>query len=75
MPMGNKQMYGKGYIMGQMSKQGEFSDANESALYREKLEFGVGTKQGVLTEDFPSEGGNKHMGQAAMIMASSKQSI
>ena len=75
MPMGNKQMYGKGYIMGQMSKQGEFSDANESALYREKLEFGVGTKQGVLTEDFPSEGGNTHMGQASMIMASNKQGI
>ena len=75
MPMGNKQMYGKGYIMGQMRKQGEFNDANESALYREKLEFGVGTKQGVLTEDFPSEGGNKHMGQASMIMASNKQGI
>jgi hypothetical protein len=75
MPYGNKQMYGKDYIMKQMGKQGEFSDANESALYREKLEFGVGTKQGVLTEDFPSEGGNKHMGQAAMIMASSKQGI
>ncbi len=75
MPMGNKQMYGKGYIMEQMKKQGEFSDANESALYREKLEFGVGTKQGVLTEDFPSESGNKHMGQAGMIMAASKQGI
>tara|TARA_Y100000401_G_C8315745_1_gene222293 strand:+ start:32 stop:259 length:228 start_codon:yes stop_codon:yes gene_type:complete len=75
MPQGNKHMYKKGYIMGQMSKQGEFSDAKEDALYREKLEFGVGTKQGVLTEDFPSESGNKHMGQAAMIMASSKQGI
>jgi len=75
MPYGNKQMYGKGYIMGQMKKQGEFSDANESALYREKLEFGVGTKNGVLTEDFPSESGNKHMGQNSMIMASSKQGI
>ena len=75
MPYGNKQMYGKDYIMKQMGKQGELNDANESALYREKLEFGVGTKQGVLTEDFPSEGGNKHMGQAAMIMASSKQGI
>ena len=53
MPYGNKQMYGKDYIMKQMKKQGEFNDANESALYREKLEFGVGTKQGVLTENFP----------------------
>ena len=68
-------MYGSGYIMGQMSKQGEMSDAKESNLYREKMEFGVGTKQGVLTEDFPSESGNKHMGQASMIMASSKQGI
>ena len=75
MPAGNNQMYGKGYIMGQMSKQGEMSDANESALYREGLEFGVGTKPGVLTEAFPSEAGNKHMGQAAMIMASSNQGI
>ena len=58
-----------------MSKQGEMSDAKESRLYREKMEFGVGTKQGVLTEDFPSESGNKHMGQASMIMASSKQGI
>lgn len=75
MPYGSKQMYKKGYIMGQMKKQGEFNDANESALYREKLEFGVGTKNGVLTEDFPSESGNKQMGQNSMIMASSKQGI
>ena len=51
------------------------SDANESALYREGLEFGVGTKTGVLTEDFPAESGNKHMGQASMIMSSSNQGI
>ena len=68
-------MYVKVYIMGQMSKQGEMSDAKEASLYREGLEFGVGTKQSVLTEDFPSESGNKHMGQASMIMASSKQGI
>ena len=75
MPAGNKHMYGKGYIMGQMSKQGEFSDAKESNLYREKKEFGVGTKNGVLTEDFPSESGNKHMGQNSIIMNASKQGI
>jgi len=75
MPTGNKQMYGQGYIMGQMGKQGDFSDVNESALHRESLEFGVGVKESVLTEDFPSTSGNNHMGQAAMIMASSKQSI
>ena len=75
MPAGNKHMYGKGYIMGQMSKQGECSDAKESNLYREKKEFGVGTKNGVLTEDFRSESGNKHMGQNSMIMNASKQGI
>ena len=75
MPTGNKHMYGKGYMMGQMSKQGEFSDAKEANLYREKKEFGVGTKNGVLTEDFPSESGNKHMGQNSMIMNASKQGI
>ena len=75
MPTGNKHMYGSNYIMGQMSKQGEFSDAKEANLHREKLEFGVGTKQGVLTEDFPAESGSKHMGQANMIMNSSKQGI
>tara|TARA_R110000850_G_scaffold154073_5_gene277599 strand:- start:1907 stop:2134 length:228 start_codon:yes stop_codon:yes gene_type:complete len=75
MPAGNKHMYGSGYIMGQMSKQGEFSDAKEDSLYREKMEFGVGTKTGKLTEDFPAEPGSKHMGQASMIMASSKQGI
>ena len=75
MPTGNKHMYGSGYIMGQMSKQGEFSDAKESNLYREKKEFGVGTKNGVHTEDFPSESGKKHMGQSSMIMNASKQGI
>ena len=73
MPYGNKQMYKSGYIMGQMSKHGEMSDADESALYREKLEFGTKTNTGKLTEDFPSESGSKHMGQAAMIMAADKQ--
>ena len=55
MPAGNKQMYGKGYIMGQMSKQGEMSDANESALYREGLEFDTRSKTDVLTEDMPKK--------------------
>ncbi len=73
MPYGNPQAYKSGYIMGQMKKHGEMSDANESALYREKLEFTPGTQNGKLTESFPSEGGNKHMGQAAMIMAADKQ--
>ena len=36
MPYGNPQAYKSGYIMGQMSKHGEMSDANEAQLYREK---------------------------------------
>ena len=35
MPERNKHMYGSGYIEKQMPKQGEMSDANEAALYRE----------------------------------------
>ncbi len=59
--------------MGQMSKHGEMSDANEAQLYREKNEFGPGIKQGSLIEAVPSESGSKHMGQASMIMAADKQ--
>ncbi len=73
MPYGNPQAYKSGYIMGQMKKHGATSEVNESALYRTKLEFTPGTKNGKLTEDFPSESGNKHMGQSAMIMAADKQ--
>ena len=73
MPYGNPQAYGAGYIMGQMKKHGEMSDANEAQLYREKLEFNTKINIGKLTEDAPAESGNKHMGQAAMIMAADKQ--
>ena len=73
MPYGNPQAYKSGYIMGQMKKHGATSEVDEAALYREKLEFSPGTKNGKLTEDFPSEGGSKHMGQSAMIMAADKQ--
>ena len=59
MPYGNPKAYKSGYIMGQMKKHGEMSEVNESALYRTKLEFSPGTKNGKLTEDFPSEGGSK----------------
>ena len=59
--------------MGQMAKHGAMSEVNEDQLYREKNEFGPGIKQGSLTEDFPSESGNKHMGQNAMIMAADNQ--
>ena len=61
MPYGNKQMYGKDYIMNQMSKQGEMNDANESALYREKPEFDMKIKHGVLIEDFATTSGSKHV--------------
>ena len=73
MPYGNPHAYGSGYIMGQMKKHGEMSDANEAQLYREKLEFNTKINIGKLTEDAPAESGNKHMGQAAMIMAADKQ--
>ena len=73
MPYGKPQAYGSGYIMGQMKKHGEMSDANEAQLYREKLEFNTKINIGKLTEDAPAESGNKHMGQAAMIMAADKQ--
>ena len=73
MPYGNPQAYKSGYIMGQMKKHGEMSDANEAQLYREKLEFNTKINIGKLTEDAPAESGNKHMGQAAMIMAADKQ--
>ena len=62
MPTGNKQMYGANYIEKQMAKQGEMSDVNESALYREKLELDTVIKRNYpLTESFPSEAGSKHM--------------
>ena len=32
MPQGVKSAYKSGYIMGQMSKQGEMNEANESSL-------------------------------------------
>lgn len=67
MPEGNKQMYGANYISGQMSKQGEMSDANESALYREPLEFDTVIKRNYpLTEAFPSEAGSKHMDESVL---------
>ena len=62
MPYGNKEMYGAGYIEKQMAKQGEVSDVDESALYREKLEFDNKIKRNYpLTESFPSKAGSKHI--------------
>ena len=72
MPYGNKQMYGKDYIMKQMSKQGEMNDANESSLYREKAEFGMKIKHGVLIEDFGKKGGGKNVDSKVLGSLASK---
>ena len=49
--------YGKGYIMGQMKKQGELNSASESSLHREKKESKLigGTDQGALQVDMPRQ--------------------
>ena len=67
MPEGNKEMYGASYIMGQMSQQGEMSDANEASLYCEPLEFDTVIKRNYpLTEAFPSESGSKHVDESVL---------
>ena len=38
MPKGVEGAYKSGYIMGQMKKQGEMNEANESSLHREGLD-------------------------------------
>ena len=49
--------YGKGYIMGQMKKQGELNSASESSLHREKKESKLigGTEQGALQVNMPRQ--------------------
>ena len=49
--------YGKGYIMGQMKKQGELNSASESSLHREKKDSKLigGTEQGALQVDMPRQ--------------------
>ena len=49
--------YGKGYIMGQMKKQGELHSASESSLHREKKESKLigGTDQGALQVNMPRQ--------------------
>tara|TARA_Y100001951_G_scaffold56354_1_gene44662 strand:- start:151 stop:369 length:219 start_codon:yes stop_codon:yes gene_type:complete len=49
--------YGKGYIMGQMKKQGELNSASESSLHREKKESKLigGTDQGALQVNMPRQ--------------------
>ena len=49
--------YGKGYVMGQMKKQGELNSASESSLHREKKESKLigGTDQGALQVNMPRQ--------------------
>ena len=49
--------YGKGYIMGQMKKQGELNSASESSLHREKMESKLigGTDQDALQVNMPRQ--------------------
>jgi hypothetical protein len=76
MPKGNPKAYSSGYIMSQMKKQGEFNDANESALHREKLDPTIiGKNKGGLDEQSQtskSASGSIHMKQAGYIMGQSK---
>jgi hypothetical protein len=74
MPQGVKSAYKSGYIMGQMSKQGEMNEANESSLYREKLDSNVmGENSGEFKQSQDSKtAGTKHTGDLGMIMGSSK---
>ena len=79
MPQGVSGAYKSGYIMGQMSKQGAMSEANESSLYREGLEKEIaGTNAGSIEGPFESTmmsssgKGSGHTAQLGMIMGSSK---
>ena len=75
MPKGVEGAYKSGYIMSQMSKQGEFSDANESALHREKLDPRVvGANSGAWEQSVKSSStsGSAHTKQLGMIMGQSK---
>ena len=76
MPKGNPKAYSSGYIMGQMKKQGEFSDVNESALHREKLDPKIIGKNKVGVDEQSktrtSSSGSIHMKQAGYIMGQSK---
>jgi len=52
--------YGPGYIMGMMKKQGELSESNESALYREGMDQKLVGKidREALQVDMPRKGDN-----------------
>ena len=67
MPQGT---YDKGYIMGQMSKQGVMNEASEGSLYREGLDQMLlgSTDLNSYNVATPKPAGNRHMGQAGYIM-------
>tara|TARA_R100001086_G_scaffold231348_2_gene152033 strand:+ start:152 stop:388 length:237 start_codon:yes stop_codon:yes gene_type:complete len=75
MPKGVEGAYKSGYIMGQMKKQGAFSDANEGALHRERLDPQVtGANSGAFEQSAKSSStsGSAHTKQLGMIMGQSK---
>ena len=75
MPKGVEGAYKSGYIMGQMSKQGEMNEANESSLHREGLNSHVtGENSGAFEQSVKSSStsGSAHTKQLGMIMGQSK---
>ena len=72
MPKGT---YDAGYIMGQMSKQGEMNEANEGSLYREGLDQNLlgTTNLDSYNVATPKPAGNRHMGDAGYIMGQPQQ--
>ena len=75
MPKGVQGAYKSGYIMGQMSKQGEMNEANESSLHREGLDPHVmGENSGAFEQSVKSSSGkgSGHTAQLGMIMGQSK---
>ena len=75
MPKGVEGAYKSGYIMGQMKKQGEMNEANESSLHREGLDSHVmGENSGAFEQSVTSSSGkgSEHTAQLGMIMGQSK---
>ena len=75
MPKGVEGAYKSGYIMGQMKKQGEMNEANESSLHREGLDPQVtGANSGAWEQSAKSSStsGSAHTKQLGMIMGQSK---
>ncbi len=72
MPKGT---YDAGYIMGQMSKQGEMNEANEGSLYREGLDQMLlgSTDLNSYNVATPKPAGNRHMGDAGYIMGQTQK--